>query len=142
MMIGNSWKKRTVLLLILTNPFIVEKYLLEDCLKILQNVLIFVILLLIDTLYSYFSNFGVVEDADVAYYRGSRRHRGFGFVVFESPKSVTEIMNQSYHIIDNKRVEITTTENRLAEYPNIKGYESSYCAPQYTISSEMQYRTL
>ena len=69
-------------------------------------------------------------------------------------------MNQSYHIIDNKRVEIkiaipkiimrshsknaenTTADNSLAEYPNTKGYESSYYVPQYTISSEMQYRTL
>ena len=69
-------------------------------------------------------------------------------------------MNQSYHIIDNKRVEIkiaipkvfmdshsgnaenTTTDNSLAEYPNIEGYESSYYVPQYTISSEMQYRIL
>ena len=109
---------------------------------------------------TYFSNFRAVENADVAYFRGSRRNRGFGFVVFESPKSVSEIMNQSYHIIDNKRVEIkiaipkiilrshsrnaenTTTDNSLAEYPNTKGYESSYYAPQYTISSEMQYRTL
>ena len=109
---------------------------------------------------TYLSNFGAVEDVDVTYYRGSRRNRGFGFVVFESPKSVTEIMNQSYHIIDNKRVEIkiaipiiimhshsknaenTTTDNRLAEYPNIKVYESSYYVPQYTLSSEMQYRIL
>ncbi len=35
----------------------------------------------------------------------SRRSRGFGFITFANPSSVDDVLSQSEHIIDNRRVE-------------------------------------
>ena len=40
------------------------------------------------------------------YYRGTRRNRGFGFVVFKSPNDAFEAVNNTPHIISEKLVEV------------------------------------
>ena len=79
-------------------------------------------------MYSYFSKYGEVESVEVLYYRGTRRNRGFGFVVFKSPNDAFEVVNNAPHIINEKLVEVkyaiprremeSSKNDEISEYQN------------------------
>jgi len=58
----------------------------------------------------YFEQFGAITEAQVMMERDSGRHRGFGFVTFESESSVDRLMESDHHEINGKQVEIKRAE--------------------------------
>ncbi|KAM7535052.1 hypothetical protein Aperf_G00000099503 [Anoplocephala perfoliata] len=54
---------------------------------------------------SYFSQFGKLEVYSLMMDRETNRHRGFGFVTFESADAAEKVCSIRYHTIDNKRIE-------------------------------------
>ncbi|XP_065890480.1 RNA-binding protein Musashi homolog 1-like isoform X2 [Dysidea avara] len=55
---------------------------------------------------NHFKQFGDVKDAQLMYDKETRRHRGFGFVTFETEEAVDEVCSIQYHDIRNKKVEV------------------------------------
>lgn len=53
---------------------------------------------------SYFSTFGKVEEAMLMFDRQTNRHRGFGFVTFDTEEAVEKVCQLHYHEINNKTV--------------------------------------
>ncbi|KAH8742147.1 ribonucleoprotein [Cryptosporidium ryanae] len=59
-----------------------------------------------EKLREHFGKYGSIKNLSVMVDRDTNRHRGFGFVEYESPESVEEVMRHYYdHQIDNKWVE-------------------------------------
>ncbi|KAJ7381163.1 DAZ-associated protein 1 [Desmophyllum pertusum] len=58
-----------------------------------------------DSLKHYFSQYGDVTDVTVMKDPVTKKSRGFGFVTFADPKAVFKVVEQSYHIVDNKKVD-------------------------------------
>ena len=48
---------------------------------------------------SYFSTFGKVEEAMLMFDRQTNRHRGFGFVTFDTEEAVEKVCQLHYHEI-------------------------------------------
>lgn len=61
-----------------------------------------------EQLESFFSAFGSVESVQVMYNRETRKSRGFGFVIFDSPGSVDVVLQQRMHTINDKQVRTHT----------------------------------
>nr|CAD1841409.1 unnamed protein product [Ananas comosus var. bracteatus] len=53
----------------------------------------------------YFEKFGVITDV-VVMYDNDKRARGFGFVTFDSEESVDEVMQDNFHELNGKLVEV------------------------------------
>lgn len=58
-----------------------------------------------DTLREYFNKFGEIKEAQVMKDPTTRRSRGFGFVTFVDPDSITKVMESKPHHIDSKGVD-------------------------------------
>jgi len=59
----------------------------------------------VDEVKSYFSQFGKVEEAVMLMDQQTKRHRGFGFVTFDSEDVVDRICEIHFHTIKGKKVE-------------------------------------
>ncbi|ERN18541.1 hypothetical protein AMTRI_Chr12g238820 [Amborella trichopoda] len=55
---------------------------------------------------SYFEKFGRITDVVVMYDSATHRPRGFGFITFDSEDAVENVMQESFHHLNNKRVEV------------------------------------
>lgn len=59
-----------------------------------------------ENLIDYFSQFGVVEKAEIISDKLTGKKRGFGFVFFEDTDSATKAVLTRYHTIDGNKVEV------------------------------------
>ncbi|XP_073006285.1 heterogeneous nuclear ribonucleoprotein 1-like [Typha latifolia] len=59
-----------------------------------------------DAFKKYFETFGSITDAVVMYDNSTRRPRGFGFITFDLETSVEEVLKNSFHYLNDKRVEV------------------------------------
>ncbi|EZG55419.1 RNA recognition motif (RRM) containing protein [Gregarina niphandrodes] len=79
-----------------------------------------------DFLKAYFSNYGPVQDAFVLMDEQSGRSRGFGFVTFEDPLTLKNVLRQKPHILGNKQVDCKHAVNK-----NIKRAPKNASVPNF-----------
>ncbi|VDO07508.1 unnamed protein product [Rodentolepis nana] len=86
-----------------------------------------------DSLKIYFEQFGVIRETTVMRDPNNNRSRGFGFVTFEDPDSVTGVLNSRPHQIDSKMVDpkmaVPKTSSSRAKY-NQSGSRSFSRTPE------------
>ncbi|VUZ53611.1 unnamed protein product [Hymenolepis diminuta] len=58
-----------------------------------------------ESLREYFERFGAIRETTVMRDPNNNRSRGFGFVTFEDPASVTDVLNSRPHQVDSKAVD-------------------------------------
>jgi RNA-binding protein Musashi len=74
-------------------------------------------------LQAYFSQFGTLtaveikRDAEDKLDPSVKRHRGFGFVTYESPESVAKVLHQPIHMLDSKKIDPKPAEIKSAMKP-------------------------
>ncbi|CEM35350.1 unnamed protein product [Vitrella brassicaformis CCMP3155] len=69
-----------------------------------------------EMLEEYFSSFGAIKDCIVMVDRDTNKHRGFGFVDFEDPETVDEVIKRfNDHYIENKWIEVKRAVPRGAD---------------------------
>jgi len=59
-----------------------------------------------DTMSSYFSRFGEVEECIVMKDRNTGNPRGFGFIKFKDPECVDQVLSAKPHVLDDKAVDV------------------------------------
>lgn len=67
------------------------------------DVVIFVVCLSSETFVSYFEKYGTITDSVIMKDRHTHRPRGFGFITYEDPSVVDQVI-QDDHIINGKQV--------------------------------------
>ncbi|PSS21207.1 Heterogeneous nuclear ribonucleoprotein like [Actinidia chinensis var. chinensis] len=63
-----------------------------------------------EELKGYFERFGAITDAIVMYDKENDRSRGFGFVTFDSEEAVDIALQQKYHTLNGRAVEVKRAE--------------------------------
>ncbi|CAB4266158.1 unnamed protein product [Prunus armeniaca] len=81
----------------------------------------------------YFEKFGSVTDVVVMYDNTTRRPRGFGFVTFASEDAVENVMQQSFHELNGRFVEVKKAVPKEENNSNDSGY-TPVNYPPYTYS--------
>ncbi|KAL7671823.1 hypothetical protein ACOME3_006725 [Neoechinorhynchus agilis] len=71
-----------------------------------------------EDLRKYFETFGPVEDVTLMYDRATQRHRGFGFVTFETEETCEHVVNVHYHRINERRVECKRAQPKEVMWAN------------------------
>ena len=96
---------------------------------------------------AYFAGYGAVKDAVIMHDRVTNRSRGFGFVIFIDPASVTAVLDDGIsHEIDGRKVEVKPAlpkelvEKDEGAVNTTHGSASSFMQPIYFgVEDSMQY---
>ncbi|KAL3648748.1 nuclear ribonucleoprotein 1 [Castilleja foliolosa] len=54
----------------------------------------------------YFEAYGMVTDVVIMYDQQTNRHRGFGFISFDSEEAVDRVLHKTFHELSGKKVEV------------------------------------
>lgn len=94
-------------------------------------------------LQEYFQEFGTIQDVQLMYDRNTSRHRGFGFVTFESEKPAEKVCSIQYHDIKGKKVEVKVAQSKEALAMQGKGRffptRPPYVSYDYSSQAAYQY---
>ncbi|XP_068310995.1 RNA-binding protein 1-like [Pyrus communis] len=96
---------------------------------------------------NYFEKFGSVSDVVVMHDYKTRRPRGFGFITFDSEDSVENVMQESFHELNGRSVEVKRAVPKEENGNNESGY-TDYAPrfpriyPPYTCSPAPTYGVL
>ncbi|KAK9672941.1 hypothetical protein RND81_12G136000 [Saponaria officinalis] len=75
----------------------------------------------------YFKSFGHVTDVVIMYDQSTQRPRGFGFVSFDSEDAVDRVLQNTFHDLDGKQVEVKRALPKDASLGIVsRGYQNSY----------------
>lgn len=73
-----------------------------------------------DSLRAYFEGFGEVTDVTLKTDANTGRSRGFGFVTFADPASVSQVMSTATHMLDNRKIDPKLAKAKGGREPILK----------------------
>ncbi|XP_077233897.1 RNA-binding protein 1-like [Tasmannia lanceolata] len=75
---------------------------------------------------NYFEKFGRITDVVVMYDNATHRPRGFGFITFDSEESVENVIQKSFHELNDKLVEVKKAVPKDGNNSNNNGNNNEY----------------